>query len=68
MTYARVMFEAHHCPNIYYFLFYVLYRNEVGVNVAEIKIWCIVIDVLQLVLWNSYNFRSFFSALKEEEL
>ena len=32
--------------------FYVLYRNEVGVNVAEIKIWCIVIDVLQLVLYN----------------
>ena len=52
MTYARVMLEAYHCQNIYYFLFYVLYRNEVGVNVAEIKIWCIVIDVLQLVLYN----------------
>ena len=31
--------------------FFMSYRNEVGVNGAEREIWCIVIDVFQLVLY-----------------
>ena len=30
--------------------FFTLHRNEVGVDGAEREIWCIVIDVLLLVL------------------
>ena len=50
MTCAIEIFDACHCPNIYYLLFYILHRNEVGVDDAESEICCIVIDVLWLVL------------------
>ena len=46
-----VIFDACHCPNIYYLLFSTLHRTEVSVDGAEIESCCIVIDVLWLVLY-----------------
>ena len=46
-----VIFDACHCPNIYYLLFSTLHRTEVGVDGAESESCCIVIDVLWLVLY-----------------
>ena len=46
-----VIFDACHCPNIYYLLFSTLHRTEVGVYGAESESCCIVIDVLWFILY-----------------
>ena len=46
-----VIFDACHCPNIYYLLFSTLHRTEVGVDGAESESCCIVIDVLWFILY-----------------